>query len=49
MVRGWDDRVRKIRVDRDWWEPCLMDALDTNPYGDGAEHAAAAATLGGLL
>lgn len=49
MVRGWDDRVRKIRVDRDWWEPCLLDALDTNPYGDGAEHAAAAATLGGLL
>lgn len=49
MVRGWDGRVRKIVVDRDWWDPALTAALDTNPYGDDAAALAGAASLGGVL
>ena len=49
VVRGWDGRVRKVRLDRDWWDDALVAALNTNPYGDDAEHLAGLATLGGML
>ena len=35
VVRDWRDRVRKVYVDRDWWDPALLAALDTNPEGEG--------------
>lgn len=36
VVRDWRDRVRKVYVDRDWWDPTLLAALDTNPEGEGS-------------
>lgn len=36
MVRDWTKRVRKVRVDRDWWHQDLLDALDTTPEGEGS-------------
>lgn len=36
LVRDWHARVRKIRVDRDWWHPDLRAALDTTPGGEGS-------------
>lgn len=36
MVRDWKQRVRKVRVDRDWWHQDLIDALDTTPEGEGS-------------
>ena len=35
VVRDWRGRVRKVYVDRDWWDPALLAALDTNPEGEG--------------
>ena len=35
LIRDWHNRVRKVRIDRDWWHPDLCDALDTNPEGEG--------------
>jgi len=34
LVRDWAGRVRKARVDMDWWDPRLIEALDTNPDKD---------------
>lgn len=34
LVRDWQNRVRKTRVDMDWWDPALIAALDTNPDKD---------------
>ncbi len=36
LVRDWHSRVRKVRVDRDWWHPDLRAALDTTPGGEGS-------------
>ena len=35
LVRDWHGRARKIRVDRDWWHPDLIAALDTTAGGEG--------------
>ena len=34
LVRDWLARVRKVRVDRGWWDKELLAALDTNPHGE---------------
>ena len=36
LVRDWQGRVRKTRVDHDWWPTGLAEALDTNPDKDRA-------------
>lgn len=37
LVRDWRGRVRKTRVDMDWWPSGLAAALDTNPEADTRE------------
>jgi hypothetical protein len=34
LVRDWLGRVRKVAVDRGWWDHDLLAALDTNPHGE---------------
>lgn len=40
MVRDWLGRVRKVRVDRDWWDLDTLAAIDTNPHGEGTYNGA---------
>ena len=35
LVRDWLGRVRKVYIDRSWWDTDLFTALDTNPEGEG--------------
>ena len=35
VIRDWRGRVRKVVIDRAWWDAELRAALDTNPFGEG--------------
>lgn len=48
VVRDWVGRVRRVRVDRDWWDPATLEAIDTTPLGEGTYDAAELADLFGV-
>lgn len=51
LIRHWDslDRVRRVRVDRDWWHEDLRAALNTTPGGrDTYDESMGADIFGGV-